>query len=87
MKSDLAEDRSTNSKDLLHFAVRLRNEGRLFRRGNSEMEDLFKGSIDRFCQIALRLSAAKRVLDVGSGQGLLLLFLAELGHECHGLDV
>lgn len=51
------------------------------------MEDLFKGSIDRFCQIAVRLNAAKRVLDVGAGQGLLLSFLTELGHECHALDV
>lgn len=51
------------------------------------MEDLFKGSIDRFCEIAIRLNGAKRVLDVGSGQGLLLSFLAELGHECHALDV
>lgn len=51
------------------------------------MEDLFKGSIDRFCEIALRLSGAKQVLDVGSGQGLLLSFLTELGHECHALDV
>jgi 2-polyprenyl-3-methyl-5-hydroxy-6-metoxy-1,4-benzoquinol methylase len=51
------------------------------------MEDLFKGSIDRFCEIAVRLNKAKRVLDVGSGQGLLLSFLAELGHECHALDV
>ncbi len=82
-----ASSQQRNPSDLLGFAVRLRDEGRLFRRGNSEMEDLFKGSIDRFCEIAARLSGAKRVLDVGSGQGLLLLFLAELGHECHGLDV
>lgn len=51
------------------------------------MEDLFRGSIDRFCEIAVKLNEAKRVLDVGSGQGLLLSFLAELGHECHALDV
>ena len=76
-----------NSKDFLLVAVRLRDEGRLFRRGNPEMEDLFKGSIDRFCEIAVRLRGATRVLDVGSGQGLLLSFLAALGHECHALDV
>lgn len=74
-------------RDLLRRAVQLRYEGRLFCRGNSELEDLFKGSIDRFCEIALRLNDAKRVLDVGAGQGLLLSFLMELGHECHALDV
>lgn len=74
-------------RDLLRLAIQLRDEGSLFCRGNSELEDLFKGSIDRFCEIALRLSGAKRVLDVGAGQGLLLSFLMELGHECHALDV
>jgi 2-polyprenyl-3-methyl-5-hydroxy-6-metoxy-1,4-benzoquinol methylase len=78
---------SRTRNDILHMAVQLRDEGRLFHRGNAEMEDLFKGSIDRFCEIAVKLHKAKRVLDVGSGQGLLLSFLAELGHECHALDV
>lgn len=73
--------------DVLRLAVRLRNEGLLFHRGNPELEDLFRGSIDRFCEIAIHLSGAKRVLDVGAGQGLLLSFLTELGHECHALDV
>jgi SAM-dependent methyltransferase len=76
-----------NRSDFLRLAVRLRDEGLLFKRGNPELEDLFKGSIDRFCKIAVRLGGAKRVLDVGSGQGLLLSFLTELGHECHALDV
>lgn len=78
---------SRNHKSVLRLAVRLRSEGRLFRRGNPELEDLFKGSIDRFCEIAVRLAGAHRVLDVGAGQGLLLSFLTELGHECHALDV
>ena len=78
---------SRTRKDLLRLAVQLRDEGRLFRRRNDEMEDLFRGSIDRFCEIAVRLSGAKRILDVGAGQGLLLSFLTELGHECHALDV
>ncbi|HXV68747.1 MAG TPA: class I SAM-dependent methyltransferase [Nitrospira sp.] len=73
--------------DVLRLAIQLRNEGRLYIRGNRELEDLFKGSIDRFCEIAIRLNKAKRVLDVGAGQGLLLSFLAELGHDCHALDV
>jgi SAM-dependent methyltransferase len=76
-----------NRSGFLRLAVRLRDEGRLFRRGDPEMEDLFKGSIDRFCEIGVRLSGGQRVLDVGSGQGLLLSFLTELGHECHALDV
>ncbi|MBH0184738.1 MAG: class I SAM-dependent methyltransferase [Nitrospira sp.] len=69
------------------MAVQLRDEGRLFQRGDAELEDVFKGSIDRFCDIAVALRHTHRVLDVGAGHGLLLSLLTELGHECHALDV
>lgn len=78
---------SMEKKDLLRLAARLRDEGRLFRRGDLELEDVFKGSIDRFCEIALALRDKHQVLDVGAGHGLLLSFLTELGHECCALDV
>ena len=78
---------ASNKSDVLRLAVQLRDEGRLFRRGDAELEDVFKGSIDRFCDIAVALRNAHRVLDVGAGHGLLLSFLTELGHECHALDV
>lgn len=77
----------TNKSAVLRLAVQLRDEGQLFRRGNAQLEDVFKGSIDRFCDIAVALRNAHRVLDVGAGHGLLLSFLTELGHECHALDV
>ena len=76
-----------SKRDVLRLAVRLRDEGRLFRRGDAQLEDVFQGSIDRFCDIAVALRNAHRVLDVGAGHGLLLSFLTELGHECHALDV
>ena len=76
-----------NKRGMLRLAVQLRDEGRLFRRGNPELEDVFKGSIDRFCDIAVALRDKHRVLDVGAGHGLLLSLLTELGHECHALDV
>jgi SAM-dependent methyltransferase len=77
----------SDKRQLLAQAVRLREAGTLFRRGDVELDDVFQGSIDRFCDIALALRGARRVLDVGAGHGLLLSFLAELGHECHALDV
>jgi 2-polyprenyl-3-methyl-5-hydroxy-6-metoxy-1,4-benzoquinol methylase len=51
------------------------------------LDDYFNGSVDRFCDIAWEIRNAKRVLDVGCGQGVLLLLLNELGHECYGLDI
>ncbi len=77
----------SNKSDVLQLAVQFREEGRLFQRGDVELEDVFKGSIDRFCDIAVALRGAHRVLDVGAGHGLLLSLLTELGHECHALDV
>lgn len=68
-------------------ALELRAAGRLYSLGDAYMEEAFRGSIDRFCDIALWLHDAHRVLDVGAGHGLLLSFLHELGHECHALDL
>ena len=68
-------------------ALALRNQGLLYDVQNEEMEDYFRGSVDRFCDIAWEIRHAKRVLDVGCGQGVLLLMLRELGHECYGLDM
>ena len=74
-------------KEALRRAVQLRNEGRLFASSNADVAEVFKGSIDRFCDIAFRLRAARKILDVGAGHGLLLSLLAELGLECYALDV
>jgi ubiquinone/menaquinone biosynthesis C-methylase UbiE len=74
-------------KKIKKKAIELRNQGRLYDVHNGEMEDYFKGSIDRFCDIAWEIRNAKKVLDVGCGQGVLLLLLNELGHECYGLDI
>jgi SAM-dependent methyltransferase len=67
-------------------ALALRRSGGLFDPANAELEDLFRGSIDRFCEIAERLRSCRRVLDVGAGHGMLLALLHELGHECHAVD-
>ena len=76
-----------SKQTVLAQAVALRDAGRLFPRGNPALEDVFKGSVDRFCDIAWALRDARRVLDVGAGHGMLLSLLVELGHDCHALDV
>jgi ubiquinone/menaquinone biosynthesis C-methylase UbiE len=79
--------RNLTKKQIKAKAIELRNQGRLYDVHNEEMEDYFSGSIDRFCDIAWEIRNAKRILDVGCGQGVLLLLLNELGHECYGLDI
>ncbi len=76
-----------NKKQIYQLALSLRSSGKLYNRNDPALDDVFKGSIDRFCDIALRLRASKKVLDVGSGHGMLLSLLCELGHDCCGLDI
>lgn len=71
---------------ILSVACDLQRTGQLFDLGNAGLLDVFKGSVDRFCEIADRLRASKRVLDVGAGHGMLLALLHALGHECHAVD-
>jgi SAM-dependent methyltransferase len=78
---------SASKRRLRTRAAVLRDAGRLFDPGDAEMQDLFAGSIDRFCDIAVRLQGYSRVLDVGAGHGVLAALLSELGHECVALDV
>lgn len=73
-------------KALFAHALALRDAGKLFDPADDGMQDLFAGSVDRFCDIALRLENSPRVLDVGAGHGVLLAFLHALGHDCQGVD-
>jgi ubiquinone/menaquinone biosynthesis C-methylase UbiE len=67
-------------------ACELQRTGKLFDPGDAQLVDFFKGSVDRFSEIAKRLQDSPRVLDVGAGHGVLLSLLQALGHECHALD-
>src|SRR3989338_1121193 len=63
-----------------------RREGKLYDLANPVQDEVFTGCVDRFADIAFRLRGCRKVLDVGSGHGLLLAVLDELGHECYGVD-
>lgn len=77
---------SLSRSEIYRRGVALRDSGALFDRGDAVREEIFTGCIARFAEIAWRLRRCRRVLDVGSGHGMLLALLAELGHECHGVD-
>ncbi|TSA00099.1 MAG: class I SAM-dependent methyltransferase [Deltaproteobacteria bacterium] len=84
----MAEDiHPLNRKQIFRKALEARAAGVLYDRDNSRQEDCFRGSIDRFCEIAEVLRGCRRVLDVGAGTGLLLSLLRHMGHECFALDV
>jgi ubiquinone/menaquinone biosynthesis C-methylase UbiE len=68
-------------------ALKLRQQNRLYDLGDPELDDVFRGSIDRFVTIAHRLRHYPKVLDVGAGHGMLLSLLCELGHECYAVDL
>jgi hypothetical protein len=76
-----------NRKRIFRMASEARAAGVLYDRNDPRQEDCFRGSINRFCEIAAFLRGYRRVLDVGAGTGLLLSLLHHLGHECFALDV
>jgi len=72
--------------ELFARALELRAQGRLYDLGHAGLEDVFRGSVDRFVEIAFRLQGRARVLDAGAGHGILVALLSALGHQCHGVD-
>lgn len=77
---------SGGKRALLARSVALRDRGELYDPTDAGLADVFAGSIDRFCDIALRLADCRRVLDVGAGHGMLVALLHALGHECVAVD-
>lgn len=73
-------------REIYALACDRQREGALFDPSREDLLDVFKGSVDRFCEIADRLRESQSVLDVGAGHGILLALLHELGHDCHGVD-
>lgn len=76
----------TSRSELFNQALNFRAEGRLYDLSNADLDDVFRGSVDRFVEIAFCLQGRKRVLDVGAGHGILVALLTALGHECHAVD-
>jgi SAM-dependent methyltransferase len=72
--------------EIKRFAVEMRRGGQFYDRSQEHLEGNFRGSIDRFCDIAYEFRECRRVLDVGSGDGLLLALLKMLGHEVFAVD-
>ena len=69
------------------FAIERRRAGAYFDIGQPNLEDNFRGSIDRFCEIAYRFRNYPSVLDAGSGDGLLVALLKMLGHRVCAIDL
>jgi len=73
--------------EIKSFAIAKALGGALFDLNKQSQMDRFLGSCERFAEIAFAFQDQKRVLDVGSEGAILLSLLAELGHECHAVDI
>ena len=78
---------SLTKSQIKRFALARRAAGDYYDIQNEELEDTFQGSIDRFCDIAVAFRYSHKVLDVGSGNGLLIALLKMLGHEALAVDL
>jgi SAM-dependent methyltransferase len=76
-----------NKDQIKTIAIQKRDEGLFYDNKLPYLERNFLGSIDRFCEIAYELRFSKRILDAGSGYGLLPALLSILGHEIYAVDL
>jgi SAM-dependent methyltransferase len=76
----------TTRSELFNQALIVRSEGRLYDLNDAGLDDVFRGSISRFVEIAFCLQGHRRVLDVGAGHGMLVALLTAFGHECKAVD-
>lgn len=73
-------------KQIISFAVAQRNQGKLYKLPNKQDDEDFFSSVDRFSDIAVAFKNSRRVLDIGSGGGILASLLSALGHEVYAVD-
>ncbi len=73
-------------KQIISKILTLRNEGLLYTLPAETEDNHLFTSLDRFSDIAVRLRASRKVLDVGAGTGILIGILAALGHEVYAVD-
>lgn len=77
---------SKTKSEIITFAMKQRDAGLLYSLPSAEDDENFYSSIDRFADIAVAFRSSPRVLDVGSGGGLLVGLLCLLGHEVFAVD-
>jgi SAM-dependent methyltransferase len=75
-----------SKKKIIALALEKRNAGALYALPNAQDDEDFFSSLDRFADIAVAFRHSKRVLDIGSGGGILVSLLSVLGHEVSAVD-
>jgi SAM-dependent methyltransferase len=73
-------------KQIIALAINKRNEGALYTLPNVQDDEDFFSSLDRFSDIAIAFRYSLRVLDIGSGGGILASLLSVLGHKVSAVD-
>jgi SAM-dependent methyltransferase len=83
----MRHERIRTKREIKRSIIREAFEGQLFNVEDDAQLDRFRGSVDRFSEIAFRFQDRPRVLDVGSEGGILLSILNAWGHEGHAVDI
>ena len=76
-----------SKKDIKKFALQKLKEGAFSSSQDNFLEQDLLAAIDRFSHIAYEFRNSAKILDVGSGSGLLLVLLKLLGHDVYGVGI
>lgn len=75
-----------SKEQIVQLAIAKRNDGELYKLPSPQDDEDFFSSLDRFADIAFAFRNSLKVLDVGSGGGILASILSVLGHKVSAVD-
>lgn len=78
---------SRTKREIRQLILAAEKENRLYNCADRALVETFRGSLDRYCEVACAIQGFPRVLDVGSGTGLLAAVMSVLGHQVTGVDI
>lgn len=84
---DMTAVHNFSKAEIKRLAIQKRQSGEYYDVREKYPADNFRSAIDRFCELAYGFRGCRRVLDIGSGEGLLPALMKMLGHEVFAVDL
>jgi len=80
-------DHRRSYRQILDEVLQIQKCGDLGFENDPRLREVLLGSVYRYSRVAWIVQGRHKILDVGSGTGLLAGILSRRGHDCHGIDI